>query len=126
MAQSDTPIDVQCQAISDALDALAELVKDPLAQEALDVSHSVPVADALELMRRLQRSLRQYIERKGDLYYIGFTGHFSSGKSSTINSLLSIWNTPNARTVDLNPTDTDVTLLTHPENFQSLLGVVRE
>jgi hypothetical protein len=118
--------DLQLQLISRGLEAVSDLAEDSVAQEALDLKHSVEVSHALEVIHRLRHSLRQYAERGSDLYYIGCTGHFSSGKSSTINSLLSLWNTSHERRADLSPTDTSITLLTHSRNESSLLGVVHE
>ncbi len=77
-------------------------------------------------MRRLRQSLTQYLERDGDLFYVGLVGHFSSGKSSTINSVLGTWDTDRERQTDLNPTDTTITLITSEDNAKSLLGVIRE
>jgi predicted GTPase len=118
--------DVQLTTIERGISSLVDLASDPVAQEALDISHSVDVARSLDLLKRLRHSLRQYIERGQDLCYVALIGHFSAGKSSTINSVLSLWNTQNQRRVDLNPTDTAITLITSAENEGSLLGVVRE
>src|SRR6266496_1935963 len=118
--------DVQLQVISTGLRELWDLAQESVAQEALDVRHSLDVASALEVVRRLRHSLNQYAERGPDLFYVGFVGHFSSGKSSTINSLLSLWQTANERRDDLHPTDTTITLLTHSKNESYLLNVVRE
>lgn len=72
---------------------------------------------------RLRKSLEQYVERRGDLTYIGLIGHFSAGKSSLINSLLGAWSSQHERQTGLHPTDTVITLLTHHKNAGSLLGV---
>ena len=122
----NSEIDVQLVSIRNGLDALTQQAEDPAAQEALDVAHSIQVARTIDLLRRLRHSLRQYAERGKDLYYVACVGHFSSGKSSTINSVFQLWNTPQQRAVDLNPTDTAITLLTDASNEQSVLGVSRE
>src|SRR5437868_2257806 len=92
-------IDLQCQSIKDGLDSLADLTREPVARNALDVDHNVEISHALEVLRRLRNSLNQYMGRTGELFYVSCTGHFSSGKSSTINSLCSLWGTSDARQV---------------------------
>lgn len=116
--------DVQCQRILADLKNLETLVNQPLARRVLDLEESRRTAETYDLLLRFRRILTQYVEREGDLLYVGFLGHFSSGKSSTINSLLDLWNTPEQRIVNLNPTDRDITLITHPSNSTSLLGMV--
>jgi predicted nucleic acid-binding Zn-ribbon protein len=54
--------------------------------------------------------------------YVGFLGHFSSGKSSTINSLLKNIDIPYQRLTGLHPTDRAVTLITHPSHSSDLIG----
>jgi hypothetical protein len=122
-------VDVQAQAILAGLKALGSLLDEPVARDALDLAEKTGRARTYaqyDLLQRLRRSLSQYLERGGDLFYVGLLGHFSSGKSSTINSVLGIWNTDCERKTDLNPTDTTITLITGPENGKSLLGVIRE
>jgi predicted GTPase len=128
MAQAPD-IDIQAQAIFTGLKALEGLLDEPVARDALDLAEKTGRAATYvqhNLLRRLRRSLSQYLERGGDLFYVGLLGHFSSGKSSTINSVLGIWNTDEERKTDLNPTDTIITLITAAENVKSLLGVIRE
>lgn len=125
----DRDIDVQAQSILDGLRALANLLDEPVARDALDLAERTGRAQThaqYDLLRRLRRSLSQYLERDGDLFYVGLLGHFSAGKSSTINSILGLWNTDNERQTDLNPTDTTITLITREENVKSLLGVIKE
>jgi predicted GTPase len=119
-------IDVQAQSILNGLNTLNELLDMPVAREALDLAQNATTAKRYEILRRLRQSLKQYLERDGDLFYIGFLGHFSSGKSSTINSLLGIWDNPRQRETGLHPTDTTITLITCEKNIKSLLGVIRE
>lgn len=66
------------------------------------------------------------MERNVTLFYAGILGHFSAGKSSTINSLLDTWNSKHERITDLNPTDTTITLITKEKNAPSLVGVIKE
>src|SRR5689334_23012175 len=89
-------IDVQAQEIRKGLNDLETLLNEPVAREALDLGKNARTAEQHDILQRLRRSLTQYLERDGDLFYVGFLGHFSSGKSSTINSILEISNTDNA------------------------------
>jgi ribosome biogenesis GTPase A len=119
-------VDVQAQHISEGLKKLSELLNQPIAREALDLSRNATTASRHDIFKRLRQSLRQYLERDGDLFYVGLLGHFSAGKSSTINSLLGTWKTGDERATGLNPTDNTITLITQGKNSNSLLGVIRE
>ena len=119
-------VDVQAQTILVGLQALSDLLGQPVARDALDLSKNARTNDQYDKLLRLQRSLTQYLERNGDLFYVGLLGHFSSGKSSTINSLLKSWQTPSERETGLNPTDKTITLITNTKNENSLLGIIRE
>lgn len=76
----------------------------------------------LEKLKRLIDTLEKYSNKSHSLRYIGFLGHYSSGKSSTQNSLLNIWKTNKERKTDLNPTDTSITFTTHKDNSERLIG----
>lgn len=119
-------IDVQAQSILIGLGALRSLLDEPVVREALDLAKNAKTSEKYDTLSRLQRSLTQYLERQGDLFYVGLLGHFSSGKSSTINSLLGAWDTDRERETGLNPTDKTITLITHEKNAKSLLGVIKE
>lgn len=123
---NDAEIDVQAQKILAGMVALEKLLEKPNAGEALDLTKNARTTEQFTVMRRLRKSLSQYLNRKNDLLYVGFIGHFSSGKSSSINSILSGWGTEEERATDLNPTDTTITLITNEENADSLLGVIKE
>ena len=119
-------VDVQCNKIATGIATLREVMNQPLAWKVLELDTNLDSGRNYDELLRLEKSLIQYLERKGDLLYVGLTGHFSSGKSSTINSLLNIWGSKNAREVNLNPTDKAITLITHPKNSKSLIGLKRE
>ncbi|MBB4367889.1 putative GTPase [Bradyrhizobium sp. cir1] len=118
--------DVQASKILAGLRELSDLLDEPKTGEALDLAKNARTTEQYNILRRLRQSLTQYLERDGDLFYVGLVGHFSSGKSSTINSILNTWDTDRERRTDLNPTDTTITLITSEENSKSLLGVIRE
>jgi predicted GTPase len=119
-------IDVQCKKIADGLCSLREVTEQQLARKVLELETNLDSGRKLEQLIRLERSLLQYLERKGDLLYVGLMGHFSSGKSSTVNSLLNLWQSKQVRNVDLNPTDKAITLITDPRNSASLIGLKSE
>jgi len=120
----DTGADLQCQAILKGLLGLESVLDQPLANQALALADNRNAAREKDLLLRLRRSLVQYLERTGDLVYVALIGHFSSGKSSTVNSLLDLWGSPEERKSGLNPTDKTITLITHEKNADSLLGIV--
>jgi predicted GTPase len=119
-------LDVQAQEILNGLKTLGELLEKPVARDALDLNKNATTSGRYEILGRLRKSLRQYLERGGDLFYVGLLGHFSAGKSSTINSLLGAWQGKHERSTGLNPTDTTITLITQENNGSSLLGIIRE
>lgn len=118
--------DFQAQSISAGLTKLQELLENPVATGALELGRNATAAQEYDVLKRLHKSLLQYLERNGSLFYVGVLGHFSAGKSSTINSILDTWNSKHERITDLNPTDTTITLITQEKNASSLVGVIRE
>jgi predicted GTPase len=122
----DNKIDVQCIKIANGLATLKEVMGQTLARKVLELETNLESGKNIDQLIRLERSLLQYLERKGDLLYVGLMGHFSSGKSSTVNSLLNLWGSEHAREVSLNPTDKTITLITHPQNSKSLIGLKSE
>jgi len=102
---------------------ILELSQNELVSSILELNKNVETTSNFELLKRVRRSLNQYIEKKKDLVYIGFMGHFSSGKSSTINSLLKLSN-EHRRDVDLHPSDKAISLITHPINEPFFIKLV--
>jgi ribosome biogenesis GTPase A len=104
---------------------LESILQNPAAKHSFDVDVNADCSEKFHDLERLQRSLSQYCNRAGALTYIGFIGHFSSGKSTTLNSILDQKHSQGARLTGLNPTDKAVTLITHPQNSGSLIGMHR-
>lgn len=122
----EQPTDVRAEAILKGLSELQTLLEEPITRHALDLTNNAKTAHQHNVLNRTHRSLTQYLKLEGDLFYIGLLGHFSTGKSSTINSVLDTWDTGDERPTDLNPTDDTITLVTRQANEKFLLGVIRE
>ncbi|KAM3090725.1 hypothetical protein ACKFKF_34355 [Phormidesmis sp. 146-12] len=120
-------INIQCKKILEGIEDLEKYLQESISKEALDLDSNIETIKNQELLSHLKRSLVQYTERGKNLIYIGFMGHFSAGKSSTINSLLCLTEeSEEARKVGLNPVDKAITLITHNENRDVIFGNTRE
>ena len=128
MQQADDvkQVDIHARRIFEGVSQLQSILEEPRAKQALDLTSDARTTLQYSILKRLVKSLSQYLERNGDLFYVGLVGHFSSGKSSTINSILGVWGSADARTVDLHPTDDTITLITAEKNENLLLGVIKE
>ena len=89
-------------------------------RKILELDTNVRSANYLKELNRIVNSLEQYTKKRS-IYSMGFLGSYSSGKTSTINSLLSLWNTDKERNVSNNPTDDCITLITNQLNVNSVL-----
>ncbi len=125
MAQ-EQEIDIRAQSVLDGLSQLRTLLEEPITRHALDLANNAKTASQHDILNRTYRSLLQYLTIEGDLFYVGLLGHFSTGKSSTINSILSVSGTKDERPTGLGPTDSTISLITRPTNEKYLLGVIRE
>jgi len=127
MTEQNYNIDVQCKQILDGLKQLDECLSERITYDALDLEVNSQTSRYKELLTRIKRSLIQYTDRGKDIVYIGFMGHFSSGKSSTINSLLNLDDSSEEhRQTGLNPVDKTITLITHGENKSSIITITQE
>lgn len=127
MTEHNQNIDVQCKQILDGLKQLDECLSEKITHDALDIEVNSQTSRYKELLTRIKRSLIQYTDRGKDIVYIGFMGHFSSGKSSTINSLLNLdESSEEYRQTGLNPVDKTITLVTHNENKNSIITITQE
>jgi hypothetical protein len=106
-----------------SIETLELLIDKQGAALLLEIKNHAECTRKRDELRRLYRSLKQYTSTTTALLYVGFLGHFSSGKSSTINSLLDLWDKKTKRLTGLHPTDTVITLTTHPQNSNSLVGM---
>lgn len=116
--------DIFCDNILAGLNSLDKLVAAPEAEQLFDVKTNAEVKERYHELRRLRRSLDEYSSKVGALTYISFMGHFSAGKSSTINTLLGLTD-EHKRLTGLHPTDKAVTLITHSSNSASLIAMHR-
>ncbi len=103
--------------IANKLKCLVEFVEKEPARKILQVDKNPMSRDCLSLARRLLNALERFDKQTEELLYVGLMGHYSSGKSSTINSLLDLWGkkTLRRRTKN-NPTRDPACLLTSPSN----------
>jgi predicted GTPase len=118
--------DVQVSKLMATARSLKEIAEEKLARKVLEIDVDSESTKHFELLNRLIRSLEQYIQKTQSLIYIGFVGHFSSGKSSTINKLLDLNETSHQRETGLNPTDKAITLITNQSNSKDLFLMNRE
>jgi predicted GTPase len=101
------------------LEGIAKLnkeLKNDLVENILEITSNPKSKEYFNQLKRIGRATEQYRKRTTNLFYIGFLGHFSSGKSSTINTLLRLEGTKNEKKTAHNPTDDQITLITNLEN----------
>lgn len=70
-------------------------------------------------LKNIAKSVPDLLRQPDNLALVGFLGHFSSGKSSLINALLRVAGSQDQeyeREVNQHPTDTRITLITHPDH----------
>jgi len=116
----------QLSQISQGLTSLSNILDDDIAQHLLQIATKAEPANKRRELARLQTTIEQYETRNRQLFYIAFMGHFSAGKSSSINTILKPTDGPGPRETGLNPTDKAITLITDPANMNSLVGLYRE
>lgn len=102
------------------------IIHDKLARKVLEIDENASSERYSSLLSRLIRGVEQYVNKDQSIVYVGFVGHYSSGKSSTINNLLNLHSTSDERATDLNPTDTAITLITNKSNSKDLLLMNKE
>lgn len=108
-----------------SIDKLDQLISAEEPSDIFDIKTNSESAKHYHELKRLRISLQQYSEKDCGLQYLGFIGHFSSGKSTTINSLLKKAGLEGDRATNLHPQDTSITLITDSENESRLIGMHR-
>jgi predicted GTPase len=121
----DTVIDQQVANALQGVERLETVIQSPGGALAADAVRLATCAEAISELAAIRRRLEQFARATKGLNYIGFLGHYSAGKSSTINSLLALTADAERRQTDFHPTDVSITYCTHPENKQSVLGTYR-
>ena len=119
-------VDDITQNLGETLKEFLGFFKKDLQKKVLELDTNVKSKKYFEDLIRVSNSLEQYIQKDVSFFYIGFLGSYSSGKSSTINSLLQIWGTDKARPVNNNPTDTNITLITNQKNVHNVFTFAKE
>jgi len=117
--------DIQCQNISLSIKNLLGILDDELVENILEIKSNIDSENNYVLLKRLERSIDQFLKRDKNLFYIGFLGHYSSGKSSTINSLLELRGGQHERNENINPTDDQITLITSQQNSEQVVRLIR-
>lgn len=118
--------EIQIQKIFAKAKTLGQIIDEPLATKVSEIELNAASAQHRTGLMRLIKGLEQYINKEQSLIYIGFVGHYSSGKSSTINNLLGLKGTNGERATGLNPTDKAITLITENKNSGSLVMMNKE
>lgn len=118
--------EIQIDSILAKAKNLKVIIAEPLAKKVLEIELNAKSSKNQELLSRLIRSLDQYVNKYDHLMYLGFVGHYSSGKSSTINNILNLKGTAHERSTGLNPTDKAITLITDESNSNELILMNRE
>jgi len=117
--------DIQCQNISDSIKNLLNILTEELVENILEIKSNIDSENNFILLKRLERSIDQFLKRDKNLFYLGFLGHYSSGKSSTINSLLKLRGSQHERNENINPTDDQITLITNQSNSEQVVRLIR-
>ena len=84
-----------------------------------DIERDANLQQALEDIRALSISVSYYFLLPRNTFYIAFIGHYSAGKSSTLNSLLGT-----QRESDVNPTDQRLTFISSEPNTRPILKTI--
>ncbi|MDN3692871.1 50S ribosome-binding GTPase [Chryseobacterium tructae] len=118
--------ETQIRKILNKAKELNVIINKELVTKALEIKELATSAENKRLLERLISSLEQYIAKEQNLVYVGLVGHYSSGKSSTINSILQIKGGSDERDTALHPTDTTITLITDKANSQKIMHMTKE
>lgn len=121
----DTNQDLRPSIILTQIRTLKTELTNTLVSNILEIDTNPESIENANQLSRIERATEQYKKRTNNLFYIGFLGHFSSGKSSTINTLLKLSGTANEKKTDHNPTDDQITLLTSINNSQDVIKLTR-
>lgn len=112
--------------LSDNLNSFLKFFTEKLHKKVLEIDTNAKSAKYYQQLTRVSYSLEQYVKKEVGLFYIGFLGSFSSGKSSTINSILDLWGSDKMRPNTKNPTDSFITLITNQANIQNVFTFAKE
>lgn len=85
---NDESYRVLCEPILSHLKVIESIVSAESNKTIFDIDENAKTKDGFDELTRICRSLEQYMARSGALAYVGFLGHFSAGKSCTINTLI--------------------------------------
>lgn len=120
-----TKQDIRSNTLLKSIKLLKEEFQSDFVENILEISSNPISNENFNQLKRIERATDQYRKRTNNLFYIGFLGHFSSGKSSTINTLLHLNGTMYEKKADHNPTDDQITLITCEKNNQDVIKLTR-
>ncbi len=112
--------------LANSLGALLESLDHEAPSKVLELNSRAESNNYFRELTSISNSLEQYKKKEVGLLYIGFLGSYSSGKSSTINSLLGIRGSKNERATGNNPTDDHITLITNDTNVENVFTFSKE
>ncbi|MEQ9311568.1 MAG: GTPase, partial [Cytophagales bacterium] len=112
--------------LNDLLTRFFTFFDDDLHRNVLEIDSNSDSTFHFSNLFRISNSLEQYVNKEIGLCYVGFLGSYSSGKSSTINSLLNLWGTDKERKTNNNPTDGSITLITNQSNGERIFSFAKE
>lgn len=114
------------QLLDKNLSSFLSFFSEDLPRQVLDIDKDAKSAEYFNQLKRVAHSINLYSKKDRKLYYIGFLGSYSSGKSSTINSILNLWDSQHERSTGINPTDDFITLITNEKNRDFIFSLTRE
>lgn len=101
--------------INSKFENFINLFKDKFIEDVTEIKTDEPMKKEYEKLIRLYEDFKFFKDKNEDKVHVILLGNFSSGKSSTINSLLNLDSNDGQQTTK-QVTDTDITMLVHPEN----------
>ncbi|WP_419784903.1 GTPase [Pseudodesulfovibrio sp.] len=116
MNNSVSQIDPACAAMMNAIDSLLSFHDTDIGEKVFFRGDGVKSEAIFNELKSVNSSIKAYLNRDKRLFYIGFIGNFSSGKSSTINSILEEVGKSAKRPTGNRPVDKCISLITNESN----------
>ena len=101
--------------VKNSIEKLLYILEDNFSKKAFKFNDNQNTKDNKNDLINLLKRADVYSKRDHSKLYIIFAGTFSSGKSSTINSILKLWETDDERETDIQTTDTAISIIINKE-----------